>query len=114
MNAASSRSHSLFTIFVEQRPHAPGSERTCAKLHLVDLAGSERAKKTGAVEKRFKESVSINQGLLALGKVGACQPLICAAFCAYEARTAAPGSAGILKRTFPLTNSLRHTPPSAR
>ena len=69
MNAVSSRSHSLFSVIVEQRPRAPGSERTCAKLHLVDLAGSERAKKTGAVGARFKESVTINQGLLALGNV---------------------------------------------
>lgn len=40
-----------------------------AKFHLVDLAGSERAKKTGAVGLRLKESVTINQGLLALGNV---------------------------------------------
>ena len=69
MNAVSSRSHSLFTVIVEQRPRTPGEDRTCAKLHLVDLAGSERAKKTGAEGKRFKESVTINQGLLALGNV---------------------------------------------
>ncbi len=42
---------------------------TVAKLHLVDLAGSERAKKTGATGIRFKESVNINEGLLALGNV---------------------------------------------
>lgn len=35
----------------------------------VDLAGSERAKRTGAVGMRFKESVTINCGLLALGNV---------------------------------------------
>ena len=40
-----------------------------AKLHLVDLAGSERAKRTGAVGVRFKESININEGLLALGNV---------------------------------------------
>ncbi len=40
-----------------------------AKFHLVDLAGSERAKRTGAVGARFKESVTINRGLLALGNV---------------------------------------------
>ena len=39
------------------------------KLHLVDLAGAERQKRTGATGKRFKESVRINQGLLALGNV---------------------------------------------
>ena len=38
-------------------------------MHLVDLAGSERQKKTGAVGSRFRESVAINQGLLALGNV---------------------------------------------
>ena len=43
--------------------------RVVAKLHLVDLAGSERAKRTGAVGVRFKESVNINEGLLALGNV---------------------------------------------
>ena len=40
-----------------------------SKVHLVDLAGSERAKRTGAGGLRLKESVGINQGLLALGKV---------------------------------------------
>ena len=40
-----------------------------SKFHLVDLAGSERNEKTGAAGQRFKESVTINQGLLALGNV---------------------------------------------
>lgn len=40
-----------------------------SKFHLVDLAGSERNKKTGTKGERFKESVNINQGLLALGNV---------------------------------------------
>jgi hypothetical protein len=40
-----------------------------SKFHLVDLAGSERNKKTGTQGARFKESVNINQGLLALGNV---------------------------------------------
>ena len=77
MNQTSSRSHAIFTISIEllettspKKPHIslPGSFIQ-AKLHLVDLAGSERAKKTGAVGGRLKESVGINQGLLALGKV---------------------------------------------
>jgi len=41
----------------------------CAKFHFVDLAGSERAHRTGNVGDRFKESVHINSGLLALGNV---------------------------------------------
>lgn len=40
-----------------------------AKFHFVDLAGSERAHRTGNVGERFKESVFINSGLLALGNV---------------------------------------------
>lgn len=40
-----------------------------AKFHFVDLAGSERAHRTGNVRERFKESVFINSGLLALGNV---------------------------------------------
>jgi kinesin family protein 4/21/27 len=40
-----------------------------AQLHLVDLAGSERVKKSNATGDRFKETVTINQGLLALGNV---------------------------------------------
>jgi chromosome segregation ATPase len=93
MNEQSSRSHSIFTIILEQRrrsnkpiqgrpkgfqawhvesggeaSNAQLSYRT-AKFHLVDLAGSERAKRTGAVGSRFKESVAINSGLLALGNV---------------------------------------------
>ncbi|CAJ1352508.1 unnamed protein product [Effrenium voratum] len=76
MNEQSSRSHSIFTLILEQRRRltnggGEGSEEdyVTAKFHLVDLAGSERAKRTGAVGSRFKESVAINSGLLALGNV---------------------------------------------
>jgi len=68
MNEQSSRSHAIFTLLLEQKDLASGTRRF-SKFHLVDLAGSERAKRTGAVAGRFKESVSINQGLLALGNV---------------------------------------------
>ena len=40
-----------------------------AKFHFVDLAGSERVNRTGNVGDRFKESIHINSGLLALGNV---------------------------------------------
>ena len=42
---------------------------TSAKFHFVDLAGSERAHRTGNQGERFRESISINSGLLALGNV---------------------------------------------
>ncbi|ETK80080.1 hypothetical protein L915_14144 [Phytophthora nicotianae] len=68
MNEHSSRSHAIFSLLLEQRDLTSGTRRF-SKFHLVDLAGSERAKRTGAVAGRFKESVNINQGLLALGNV---------------------------------------------
>ncbi len=40
-----------------------------AKFHFVDLAGSERVHRTGNIGDRFKESIHINTGLLALGNV---------------------------------------------
>jgi hypothetical protein len=72
MNAASSRSHAIFTVIVEQRRKAPRPGEPAyvsAKFHMVDLAGSERNKKTEAVGTRFKEAVHINGGLLVLGNV---------------------------------------------
>ena len=49
MNADSSRSHSIFTIFMEcSEQDDKGEEHIRAgKLNLVDLAGSERQGKTG-------------------------------------------------------------------
>uniref|UniRef100_A0A672IDH5 Kinesin family member 4 n=1 Tax=Salarias fasciatus TaxID=181472 RepID=A0A672IDH5_SALFA len=69
MNAASSRSHAIFTITLEQRRGPEKVDSIVSKLHLVDLAGSERQKKTKAEGDRLKEGISINRGLLALGNV---------------------------------------------
>ncbi|GMR42388.1 hypothetical protein PMAYCL1PPCAC_12583, partial [Pristionchus mayeri] len=69
MNAASSRSHAVFTILVEKLA-VPNDENVWeSKLRLVDLAGSERLKKTMAEGERKKEGIKINEGLHALGKV---------------------------------------------
>ena len=48
MNAASSRSHSLFTIYVDTWESEKPEDVTSSKLTLVDLAGSERVARTGA------------------------------------------------------------------
>ncbi|KAI8816825.1 P-loop containing nucleoside triphosphate hydrolase protein [Fimicolochytrium jonesii] len=76
MNEASSRSHAVFTLIIEQIQRRRGGTlpedigaRKRSKIHLVDLAGSERAKDTGAVGTRLKEGGSINQSLLSLGNV---------------------------------------------
>jgi kinesin family protein 6/9 len=71
LNRRSNRSHSIFTIYMQQRQKSGINERvTHSKLHLVDLAGSERLKKTmdssdgsTADEITRKESVTINQSL---------------------------------------------------
>uniref|UniRef100_A0A8C1G9Z8 Kinesin family member 7 n=1 Tax=Cyprinus carpio TaxID=7962 RepID=A0A8C1G9Z8_CYPCA len=74
MNPHSSRSHTIFTVIMEQRR---GGSRAAvgtvqilsSKFHFVDLAGSERILKTGNTGERLKESIQINSGLLALGNV---------------------------------------------
>lgn len=67
MNAQSSRSHSVFTVVVEQSGEESGTKM--GKLHLVDLAGSERLSKTEATGQQAKEGAKINQSLLSLGNV---------------------------------------------
>jgi len=57
MNATSSRSHSIFTLYVESSEEISGKETFKAgKLNLVDLAGSERQSKTKAEGMRLKEA----------------------------------------------------------
>lgn len=70
INEKSSRSHAIFTIYISVI-HCDGTV-SLSKLHLVDLAGSERTKEITTKSDRFVESVAINQGLLALGKVILC------------------------------------------
>lgn len=79
MNAGSSRSHSIFTINLEQITTSNGRDDSNeidyepsikrGKLNLVDLAGSERQSKTGATGDRLKEATKINLSLSALGNV---------------------------------------------
>ncbi|KAJ8600270.1 hypothetical protein CTAYLR_000634 [Chrysophaeum taylorii] len=75
MNERSSRSHSVFTLNIQQKATKEieaGVERETAlssKLNLVDLAGSERADKTGAEGSTLREGAAINQSLMALGGV---------------------------------------------
>ncbi|XP_042328316.1 kinesin-like protein KIF7 isoform X2 [Sceloporus undulatus] len=84
INKKSSRSHSIFTVTMEQRRSVgrlthptlqekvlvPASGQVLAsKFHFVDLAGSERVVKTGNTGERLKESIQINSGLLSLGNV---------------------------------------------
>lgn len=75
MNEQSSRSHSIFTIYIETSEDVPDGKGGTAqkyrngKLNLVDLAGSERQSKTKASGERLKEAAKINLSLSALGNV---------------------------------------------
>ncbi|XP_055087933.1 kinesin-like protein kif7 [Periophthalmus magnuspinnatus] len=78
MNPNSSRSHTIFTIYMDQRRGGSrlygsgactGPQMVSSKFHFVDLAGSERILRTGNTGERLKESIQINSGLLALGNV---------------------------------------------
>jgi len=73
MNSESSRSHSIFTIYIETAEKTEKGQRIRAgKLNLVDLAGSERLSKTGATGETQKEGAKINLSLSALGNVISC------------------------------------------
>uniref|UniRef100_A0A665T806 Kinesin motor domain-containing protein n=1 Tax=Echeneis naucrates TaxID=173247 RepID=A0A665T806_ECHNA len=78
MNPNSSRSHTIFTLYMDQRRGSSrlygnntssGPQMLSSKFHFVDLAGSERILRTGNTGERLKESIQINSGLLALGNV---------------------------------------------
>ncbi|GAB9471226.1 Kinesin motor domain containing protein [Globisporangium polare] len=70
LNAASSRSHCVFTIYVESfDPSDNPSDILQSKLALVDLAGSERIDKTGATGVTLQESIGINKSLFVLRQV---------------------------------------------
>ncbi|KAH8236294.1 hypothetical protein KR032_000889 [Drosophila birchii] len=84
MNEKSSRSHTMFTITLEQSENFTTNIATedtdldhdnlrtgirRGKLNLVDLAGSERQRKTGAQGERLREATKINLSLSVLGNV---------------------------------------------
>ncbi|CAE7541428.1 Por [Symbiodinium natans] len=73
MNAESSRSHVIFTVFLTQDipSQQGGVERTTSKLHFCDLGGCERLKKTEVEQDRDRrlEAIEINKSLSALGDV---------------------------------------------
>ena len=68
MNQRSSRSHSIFCVYVEQKDTQAGS-KTSGKLYFVDLAGSESVGKTNVSGKQLEEAKMINKSLSALGNV---------------------------------------------
>merc|ERR1719352_2152946 len=68
MNEVSSRSHSVFSLYLRGTNRELNSELHGA-LHLVDLAGSERLERSGATGDRLKETQNINRSLSSLSDV---------------------------------------------
>lgn len=70
LNKASTRSHCIFTIYLEMRSRVESSEKIIySKLNLVDLAGSERTKKSGSEGQTLIEAQFINKSLSFLEQV---------------------------------------------
>ena len=70
INTNSSRSHAIFSIYLEVKSKAEVSEKLVySKINLVDLAGSERTKKTNSAGQTLVEANYINKSLFFLEQV---------------------------------------------
>lgn len=64
LNKASSRSHCIFTIYIESHSKTDSETKyTTSKINLVDLAGSERLGKTLSTGETQAEAMYINKSL---------------------------------------------------
>jgi kinesin family protein 6/9 len=70
MNKNSTRSHCVFTIYIQQRSRIESSAKVIhSKLNIVDLAGSERVGKTASSGQTLEEAKHINKSLSFLEQV---------------------------------------------
>ncbi|XP_074641971.1 kinesin-like protein KIF9 [Tubulanus polymorphus] len=64
LNKVSSRSHCIFTVYIENRSRVQSDAKyTISKINFVDLAGSERLSKTKSEGKTQQEAMYINKSL---------------------------------------------------
>jgi hypothetical protein len=67
VNETSSRSHLIFSIYIE-RTDKDGIS-TFGKIIFIDLAGSESLSEIGVDPKRYQEGMQINESFIVLGQV---------------------------------------------
>ena len=67
VNETSSRSHLLFSIFIERTDKY--GQIIMGKITFIDLAGSESLNEIGVDPQRFFEGMQINDSLICLGRV---------------------------------------------
>ena len=68
VNETSSRSHLIFSIFIERIDRRTGT-LTIGKIIFIDLAGSESLSEIGVDPRRYKEGMQINESIICLGRV---------------------------------------------
>lgn len=73
LNARSSRSHAIFTLYLSLRAMSASREsgggRISSKIHMIDLAGSEKINLSGVTGNNLREAIDINKSLTTLGTV---------------------------------------------
>lgn len=67
VNETSSRSHLIFSIYIERTDKDGVS--TFGKIIFIDLAGSESLSEIGVDPKRYQEGMQINESFIVLGQV---------------------------------------------
>jgi hypothetical protein len=66
VNETSSRSHLIFSIFIERTTKY---FQTFGKIIFIDLAGSESLSEIGVNPRRYMEGMQINESIIVLGQV---------------------------------------------
>lgn len=68
-NDVSSRSHSVFKVYITKFNKLLNKQTIISTLNLIDLAGSERLNRSKVTGERLKETLAINKSLSSLGDV---------------------------------------------
>ena len=68
INETSSRSHLIFSIFIERRKKGESTLDGIGKITCIDLAGSECLARIGVDESLYEEGLTINESLHKLGR----------------------------------------------